>query len=97
MYKVIPPLWRDGDPGVIATRASAIRELNTLMARIEALEADLQRKKNRLEKTTFNTTSSVVMESLHKMIVELDAERARLEKTINNHIDRHPDLKNDLH
>lgn len=85
---VNPALWQP--------EPQAIRELKALLARIEALEADLQREKNRLEKSQFNTTSSIVMESLHKMIGELEAERQRMEKQIDDHIDRHPDLKNDL-
>lgn len=85
---VKPALWQPEPP--------AIRELKALIARIEALEADLQREKNRLEKTAFNTSSGIVINSLHKMIGELDAERQRLDQEINDHIDRHPDLKKDL-
>jgi transposase len=84
------------DPALWQPEPHAIRELKALLARIEALEADLQREKNRLEKTEFNATSSIVMESLHKMIGELESERQRMEKQIDDHIDRHPDLKNDL-
>ncbi|MGH8049178.1 MAG: IS110 family transposase [Arenimonas sp.] len=85
---VKPALWQP--------EPQAIRELKALLARIEALEADLQREKNRLEKSECNATSSVVIASLHKMIGELEAERQRMEKQIDDHIDRHPDLKNDL-
>ncbi len=85
---VNPALWQP--------EPAAIRELKALIARIEALEADLQREKNRLEKTAFNTSSGIVINSLHKMIGELDAERQRLDQEINDHIDRHPDLKKDL-
>jgi transposase len=76
--------------------APAIRALKALIARIDALEMDLQREKNRLEKSEFNGTSAIVIESLHKMIEQLDAERIRLEKEMDDHIDRHPDLKEDL-
>lgn len=72
-----------------------VRELKALLARIAALEADLQRERNRLEKSVLNS-SSIVINSLHKMIRELDNERERLEKEIDDHIDRHPELKNDL-
>jgi transposase len=83
-----PPLWQP--------EPVAIRELKALIARIDALEMDVQREKNRLEKSEFNGTSSLVIQSLHNMISLLDAERIRLEKNIDDHIDRHPDLKEDL-
>lgn len=72
-----------------------IRELKALTARLEALEADLQRERNRLEKSEFSPSSELVTDSLHKMIKELKAEKGRLEKEIDNHIDRHPYLKKD--
>lgn len=83
-----PPLWQPEAP--------AIRELKALLARIEALETDLQREQNRLEKADFAHASTIVIDSLHAMIAELQKERARLEREIDDHIDRHPDLKNDL-
>lgn len=83
-----PALWQP--------EPTAVRELKALIVRIEALEADLQREKNRLEKAQFKACSRIVMQSLQKMITELEAERARIEKVIDDHIDRHPDLKNDL-
>lgn len=76
--------------------APEIRELKALLARLEALEADLQRERNRLEKAEFSAASSVVLESLHGMIDRLQQERDRLEDEIDDHIDRHPDLKADL-
>jgi transposase len=85
---VKPDLWQPEAP--------AIRELKALIARIDGLEMDLQREKNRLEKSDFTGTSAIVIESLHNMIAQLDTERIRLEKEINDHIDRHPDLKEDL-
>jgi transposase len=85
---VTPSLWQP--------EPVAIRELKALLARIEALDTDLQREKNRLEKSQFNGTSLIVIDSLHKMISLFEAERIRLEKNIDDHIDRHPDLKEDL-
>jgi transposase len=85
---VMPQVWQP--------EPVAVRELKALLARIAALEADLQRERNRLEKSVFNSPTSIVIDSLHKMIRELDNERERLEKEIDDHIDRHPDLKNDL-
>jgi transposase len=83
-------------PAAWQPEAPAIRELKALIARIDALEMDLQREKNRLEKSDFTGSSAIVIESLHKMIDQLEAERIRLEKEMDDHIDRHPDLKEDL-
>jgi transposase len=83
-------------PGYWQPEPPAIRELKALLARLEALEADLQRERNRLEKAEFSAVSSVVLESLHAMIDQLQQERDRLEREIDDHIDRHPDLKDDL-
>lgn len=72
-----------------------IRELKGLLARLEALEGDLRREENRLEKSTFNPSSDLVIGSLNKMIKELKTEKKRLEKEIDNHIDQYPKLKQD--
>lgn len=75
--------------------AREIRELKALMARLEAISKDLQRELNRLEKAQVSGSSELVMQSLEKMITELKAEKARLEKEIDDHIERHPQLKKD--
>lgn len=85
---VSPPRWQPEPP--------EIRELKALLARLEALEADLQREQNRMEKALFGGVSSIVIDSLATMINGLQKERDRLEKEIDDHIDRHPDLKNDV-
>ena len=72
-----------------------IRELKALTSRLEALEGDLQREKNRLEKAEFSPASQLVIDSLTKMIKGLESEKARLEKEIDDHIDRFPYLKKD--
>lgn len=82
-----PPLWQP--------ECKSIRELKALLSRLEALETDLIREKNRLEKAEFSSASSRVVESLMTMIQHLEDEKARLNKEIDDHIDRHPDLKRD--
>jgi len=72
-----------------------IRELKALTARLEALEDDLRRETNRLEKSEFSPVSELVIDSLRKMIKGLKAEKKRLENEINDHIDRFPHLKKD--
>ena len=85
---VKPMLWQP--------EPKAIRELKALIGRLNALETDLGREENRLEKSAFNQSSSIIIDSLRRMITLLQAEKMRLEKTIDDHIDRHPDLKKDL-
>lgn len=72
-----------------------IRELKALIARLEALEIDFRREHNRLEKAEFNLSSETVLQSIHMMLAELEKEKRRIEKEIDDHIDRHPRLKND--
>lgn len=84
---VSPPAWQP--------EPTEIRALKGLLARIEALDTDLLREQNRMEKAEFSQSSPIVIESLHKMIAELKKERNRLEQEIDDHIDRHPTLKKD--
>lgn len=82
-----PALWQP--------EPKEVRELKALIARLDALETDLLREQNRLEKAEFSTSSKLVIESLGNMIQHLVAERKRLDKEIDDHIDRHPGLKKD--
>ncbi|MFN3714396.1 MAG: transposase, partial [Alcanivoracaceae bacterium] len=75
--------------------AKEIRQLRSLMARLEALEKDLQREQNRQEKALATDTSVRVMASIEDMIAALEAEIRKLKDDINNHIDGHPNLKGD--
>ena len=85
--RAAPALWSPEPP--------EIRALKALTARLDALEADLQREKNRLEKAEFTRSNEIVIESLNKMILGLEAEKKHLEKEINDHINRHPYMKRD--
>ena len=75
--------------------APAIRQLRALGARLEALEKDRQREKNRLEKAEFNQSSERVIASIKDMIATLNEEIRKLKKDIDDHIDGHPELKQD--
>lgn len=72
-----------------------VRQLKDLIARHDALSADLQREKNRLEKAEYSETSDIVMRSLKNMIVELELAIKDLTRDIDDHIDGHPHLKKD--
>lgn len=84
---VKPDLWQP--------EIKCIRELKALLSRLEALETDLMRERNRMEKAEFSPASARVIESLTTMIQHLEHERNRLNEEIDDHIDRHPDLKKD--
>jgi transposase len=75
-----------------------VRQLSALLKRLAAVETDLQRERNRLEKARLSQPSAAsVIASLARGIAFLEAEQQRLRQAIDNHIDRHPQLKQDRH
>lgn len=82
-----PAPWQPPAPEIV--------ELKALLTRLEALQADLRRELNRREKALAAAAPALIRESLDKSIGFLEAERARLERAIDDHIDRHPRLKTD--
>lgn len=70
-----------------------IRALKALLARLDSLEEDIQRERNRQEKASISGASERVLESLATVIELLTEEKAKLEQDIDDHIDRHPELK----
>ena len=82
-----PRLWQPEPPEV--------RRLKALIARYEAVKQDIQRELNRLEKAQISQTSEAVITSIETVHQQLDEEKTRLERLIDEHIDQHPDLKQD--
>jgi len=72
-----------------------IRTLKALISRLEAVEKDVQREKNRLEKAEFAQITEEVHVSIHTVLEQLEKEKQRLEELIDQHIDSHPHLKKD--
>lgn len=72
-----------------------VRELNALIQRVEAIEKDIQREENRKEQADISKSSKLVVESLEKVIGLLIDEKERLIKELDDHIDKHPNLKAD--
>jgi transposase len=66
-----------------------LRELQALTRHLENLHETRQQQLNRLE----GTKTKDVVKSLRKLITYLDTEIERTEQQIENHIDSHPDLK----
>ena len=75
--------------------APEIRELKALIARLEAVEKDYLRESNRLEKAEITLVTDIVVESIEKTMAYLHQEKKRLTSQIDDHINRHPQLKND--
>ena len=73
--------------------APEIRTLKALLARFDGIEKDLQREKNRQEKAQISLAPDEVMNSLNLMIAQLETEQQRLEKLIEEHINRHDKLR----
>jgi transposase len=79
-----PEPWRQSRPEV--------RQLIALMRRLAAVQEHLNQEKNRLQEPGL---LKEVQRSIKTLIRQLEAEIRRLEKSILDHIDRHPDLKAD--
>lgn len=85
--KETPKLWQP--------EALEIRELKALVTRLEGIEKDLQREKNRQEKALCGETPQIVLDSINTMIELFETEQQKLEKLIEEHIDKHKKLKED--
>lgn len=72
-----------------------VRELRVLLARLSAVEKDLQREHNRLEKAQIGVSSEQVQHSIKLVIEALEKEKRRLERLLDEHINRYPQLKKD--
>jgi transposase len=92
---VLARFGHERKPNTWTPPAPEVRTLTQLLARFEALSADLQRERNRLEKATATPTDSLVHSSLQQSITFLQQQVELLQKAIDDHIDRHPRLKQD--
>jgi transposase len=81
-----PPLWSPPSP--------AQRELQTLVRHLADLEDDRQRQRNRLHGLRHAIYSSpTVQDNLQQQIAFLTTQIDQVKQAIQDHIDRHPDLK----
>lgn len=72
------------------------RALQALLSRREAIQQDLQREQNRQEKAEATDTPERIRQSLTDSITFLQTQLKKLQQDIDEHIDRHPGLKDDL-
>jgi len=73
--------------------APEIRILKALSSRLDAIEKDILREKNRYEKSSINPCSDLVLSSIETLLVALNNEKVHLEKLIDSHISQHEYLK----
>lgn len=71
-----------------------VRELHNLLARLDTVRADIQREHNRREKAAF-THEPYVLDSIDQVLQALRDEERRLREQIDDHIQRHPPLRQD--
>jgi transposase len=84
-YQMNPRHW--------TPEAPEVRKLKALIRRIESIEKDIQRELNRKEQAEIADNSSVVIESIDKIVSVLVKEKERLTEELDTHIDNHPTLK----
>jgi transposase len=75
--------------------AQEARVLQALLSRREAIAQDLQRERNRLEKAEATETPSSIRQSILNSMVFLEQQLAKLQHDIDDHINKHPNLKAD--
>lgn len=84
------------NPAVWIPPAPEARLLQALLARREAIAQDLQRERNRQEKADATDTPERIRQSLADSIEFLSRQLTKLQQDIDDHIDRHPSLKDDM-
>lgn len=75
--------------------AQEARILQALLSRREAMVQDLQRERNRLEKADATDTPRLIRQSINDSIGFLEKQLAKLQQDIDDHINKHPNLKDD--
>lgn len=83
-------------PAAWTPPAPEARVLQALLARRDAIAQDLQRERNRQEKADATDTPELIRQSLADSIAFLAKQLTQLQKDIDQHIGRHPGLKDDL-
>lgn len=83
------------NPRVWTPPSQEARTLQALLARREAIAKDLQREQNRLEKADATDTPALIRQSLVESIAFLEKQLTKLQQEIDDHINKHPDLKAD--
>lgn len=83
-----PPAW--------TPPSAAARQLQAYIAREDAIKKDIQREQNRKEKSVIGRAPGDVLASIDETIEFLNAQLKAIRKKIDSHINKHPDLKDDM-
>jgi transposase len=70
-----------------------IRILKALASRLDAIEKDILREKNRYEKSSINPCSDSVLDSIKMILAVLNGEKTNLERLIDLHINQYEYLQ----
>ena len=84
---VQPTIWMPPTPQA--------RALQALLSRVDAVHQDLLREKNRQEKADATDTPELIRQSLADSIMFLQTQLKKLRQDIDDHINRHPELRDD--
>ena len=84
-YQMKPSLWEPESPEA--------RKLTSLIKRIETIEKDIQRELNRKEPAIVSYDSSIIIESIDKVVALLREEKERLTQELDKYIDDDPTLQ----
>jgi transposase len=74
----------------------AARQLQAYIAREDAIKKDIEREQNRKEKSVVGRAPEDVLASIDETIEFLNAQLKAIRKKIDSHINKHPDLKDDM-
>jgi transposase len=83
-------------PAPWASPSPAARQLQAYIAREDAIKKDIQREHNRKETSIVGRVPGDVLASIEETIGFLNAQLEAIRKKIDSHIDKHPDLKDDM-
>ncbi|MCD4827909.1 MAG: IS110 family transposase [Candidatus Cloacimonetes bacterium] len=91
---MIADFCRTQQPAAWTPPPPAVRELQTLVRHLQDLQADQQRQRNRLHALQYAAQPApTVTTQLQQQIDFLAAQIAEVKRALQDHIDRHPDLK----
>jgi len=84
-YQMKPKFWEPQSPET--------RKLTSLIKRIESIEKDIQRELNRKEPAVVSYDSSIIIDSIDKVVALLREEKERLTQELDKYINDDPTLK----